>query len=159
MYKLIVDRHSSTPCWSCGNVKCVEKLRLIHWQCLTKLTGFLRGTIYDQTWEEVTNSNHLRIQAHQNFCMLFDLEMSTSPPSECFLKQLAYIFPNPKDLPVDHELFDSNKYAIPLQAKLDAVNGGVSKETYLTEAKETENCHLHDVFTPEEVENYKRGTW
>ena len=61
MYKLIKD---DILCQCCGNVDCVDKLRCIHWHCLTKLTGFLQNTIYDQTWEEVMNSNHLRIEAH-----------------------------------------------------------------------------------------------
>ena len=88
---------------------------------------------------------------------MFDLMMSESPPSDCFLKQLEYIFPNPKDLPLNHELFDMNKYTIPSQAQFDMVNKGVSKETFLFEDKKTKNSDLWDVFTPLQVYNLKNG--
>ena len=71
--------------------------------------------------------------------------MSKSPPTDCFLNELAYIFPNQKDPPDDHELFDSNKYTIPSKYTCDAVNKGVLKAIYLADAKERENSHLNEV--------------
>ena len=89
---------------------------------------------------------------------MFDLEMSKSSPTDCFLKKTGIYFPNPIDLPVDHKLFDLNKYTIPSNFKCGVVNKGVLQETYLTDAKETETSTLNDVFTPEEGEKIKSGT-
>ena len=104
------------------------------------------------------NSNHLRIQVHQHYCPIFELIMSKSTPTSCFLEKMAIIFPNPNDLPPDHRLFGSNKYRIPSQYACDVVNMGVSEETYLIDAKETESSTLSDVFTQEQIEKLKSGT-
>lgn len=86
--------------------------------------------------------------------------MSKSPTTVCYLKELAYTFPNPKDLTIDNKLFDSNKYTIPSKSTCDVVNKGVLKETCLTDAKETENSRLYEVFILEVVEKLKSGsTW
>ena len=159
MLRLIEDMYWNIPCQCCENVEYDDKIRHIHWHCLKKLTGFLWNTIYDQTWEEVMNSNHLRIQAHQHYCIMNELPISKSPPSSCFLEELAVIFPNPKDLPPGHCLFDSNSYRIPSQVARDVVDMGVLKETYLIDAEETESSTLSDVFTKEQIEKLKSGTW
>ena len=159
MLELIEDMYWNVPCQTCDNVDCEDKIDRIHWHCLTKLTGFLRNTIYDQTWEEVMNSNSLRIQAHQHFCIMKESPMSETPPSPCFLKELAIIFPNPKDLPPGHRLFDADKYRIPSQVARDVIDMGVSKETYLIDAAETESSTLSDVFTDEVILKFKSGTW
>ena len=106
------------------------------------------------------NSNHLRIQAHQYYCIMFELVMSKSPPTACFLEELAYIFPKPQDLPGHHcWLFDSNRYSIPSKYACDVVDKGVSEETYLTDAEEKESSTLSDVFTKEEIEKLNNSTY
>ena len=93
------------------------------------------------------NSNHLRIQAHQHYCIMKESPMSETHPSPCFLKELAIIFPNSKDLPPGHHLFDDYSYRILSQVARDVVDIGVSKETYLIDAEATEFSTLSDVFT------------
>lgn len=67
----------------------------------------------------------MRIQAHWYFYIMFDLVMLEIPPSNSFLKELAHIFPNSKDLPLIHKLFDKNKYTIPGKVICDMVDIGV----------------------------------
>jgi len=75
------------------------------------------------------------------------------------LEELAYIFPNPQDLPRHPRLFDLNRYSIPSKYACDVVDKGVSEETYLTDAEEKESSTLSDVFTKEEIEKLNNSTY
>ena len=66
------------------------------------------------------------------------------------MRELSIIFPDPKDLPSDHELWNRGKHRVPGKATLDAVNTTLLSADYTIDAKETEDTDLYEFITEEE---------